>query len=146
LARGRMGRIGAGEHPQMFPEPRVAVGVALRRRGLAGACIDLSDGLSTDLGHLCEESGVGAEVEEALLPVHPLALGARALEFALNGGEDYELLFSAGADVKVPRSLAGVTITRIGRLVRGSTVTLVRADGRRERLEAGGWEHFRGSD
>ena len=153
LARGRMARVGAGflkggEHPQLFPEPRVGVGEALRRRGLAGACIDLSDGLSTDLGHLCAESGVGAEVEEAALPVHPLAakLGAaRGLELALNGGEDYELLFSAGAGVKVPRSLAGVAITRIGRLVRGSSVTLVRADGRREGLEAGGWEHFRES-
>ena len=134
-----------GDHPQLFPEPRVAVGEALRRRGLARACIDLSDGLSTDLGHLCAESGVGAEVEEAALPVHPLAAGARGLEFALNGGEDYELLFSAAAGVKVPRSLAGVAITRIGRLVRGKAVTLVRADGRRERLEAGGWEHFRGS-
>jgi thiamine-monophosphate kinase len=146
LARGRMGRVGAGEHPQMFPEPRIRVGVALRRRGLAGACIDLSDGLSTDLGHLCAESGVGAEVEEAALPVHPLAVGERGLELALNGGEDYELLFSARAGVKVPRSLAGVAITRIGRLVRGSSVTLVRVDGRREGLEAGGWEHFRGSD
>jgi thiamine-monophosphate kinase len=149
LARGRMGRIGAGEHPQLFPEPRVAVGVALRRRGLAGACIDLSDGLSTDLRHLCTESRVGAEVEEAALPLHPLAarLGAsRALRLALNGGEDYELLFSAGAEVKVPRSVAGVAITRIGRLVRGGDVTLVRADGRREGLEADGWKHFRGSD
>jgi thiamine-monophosphate kinase len=147
LARGWMGRVGkaAGEHPQLFPEPRVGVGEALRRRGLVRACIDLSDGLSTDLGHLCAESGVGAEVEEAALPVHPLAVGARALELALNGGEDYELLFSAGPGVKVPRQIAGVAITRIGRLVRGRSVTLVRADGRRERLEAGGWEHFRGS-
>ena len=148
LARGRMGRVGksVGEHPQMFPEPRVAVGQALRRRGLAGACIDLSDGLSTDLGHLCAESGVGAEVEEAALPVHPLAVGARGLEFALNGGEDYELLFAARKGVRVPRSIAGVAITQIGRLVgRGRGVTLVRADGRREGLRAGGWEHFRGS-
>jgi thiamine-monophosphate kinase len=151
FARGRMGRVGksVGDHPQLFPEPRVAVGEALRRRGLATACIDLSDGLSTDLGHLCVESGVGAEVEEVALPVHPLAakLGVtRGLELALNGGEDYELLFAAGAGVKVPRNLAGVAITRIGRLVRGNAVILVRANGRREGLEAGGWEHFRGSD
>jgi thiamine-monophosphate kinase len=151
LARGRMGLVGkaAGEHPQLFPEPRVAVGEAMRKRGLATACIDLSDGLSTDLGHLCAESGVGAEVEEAALPLHPLAAkfgASRALELALNGGEDYELLFSAGAGVKVPRSVAGVAITPIGRLVRGKTVTLVRGGRRREELEAGGWEHFRGSD
>ncbi len=148
LARGKLARVGkaVGGHPHLFPEPRVAVGEALRRRGLAGACIDLSDGLSTDLGHLCAESGVGAEVEEAALPVHPLAVGARGLELALNGGEDYELLFSAGVGVKVPRRIAGVTITRIGRLVRDEAVTLVRADGRRERLESGGWEYFRGLD
>ena len=66
--------------------------------GWLGLRIDLSDGLSTDLRHLCVASGVGAEVEEALLPVHPLAAGERGLELALNGGEDYELLFAfAGA-------------------------------------------------
>ena len=150
LARGKMVRLGgSGEHPQLFPQPRLAVGVALRRRGIAAACIDLSDGLSTDLGHLCAESGVSAEVEESALPVHPLAArlgGARALELALNGGEDYELLFSAGADVKVPRSVAGVAITRIGRLARGRGVTLIRVDERREVLRPRGWEHFRGSD
>lgn len=147
LARGKVARAGGvAEHPQLFPEPRVAVGEALRRRGLARACIDLSDGLSTDLRHLCVASGVGAEVEEALMPAHPLAAGERGLELALNGGEDYELLFAAGAGVKVPRSVAGVAVTRIGRLVRGRGVTLVRADGQRAELEAGGWEHFRGSD
>jgi thiamine-monophosphate kinase len=94
---------------------------------------------------------VGAEVDEAALPVHPLAakLGEqRGIELALNGGEDYELLFAAPVSVKIPRKLAGVEITRIGRLIRrrrsGSAVTLLRADGRSEALRPGGWEHFSG--
>jgi thiamine-monophosphate kinase len=134
-----------GQHPQMYPEPRLGVGMALLRRRLATAAIDLSDGLSTDLTHLCQESGVGAEIIEEAVPIHPLASkspGARAIELALNGGEDYELLFAAPASVKMPRSLAGARVTRIGRLVRGAAISIVSGDGRREPLRAGGWEHF----
>ena len=58
-------------NPQLYPEPRLAVGAALLRRRLATACLDLSDGLSTDLAHLCAESGVFAELDEAALPIHP---------------------------------------------------------------------------
>jgi thiamine-monophosphate kinase len=140
---------GFGAHPQMYPEPRIGVGLALVRRGLATAAIDLSDGLSTDLGHLCRESGVGAEVLADALPVHLLAAGAeggqqRALELALHGGEDYELLFAAPAEARVPRSIGGVRVTRIGQLVRGSGVMLVDSGGRRRALKPGGWEHFTG--
>jgi thiamine-monophosphate kinase len=119
----------------------------LLRRGLAGACLDVSDGLSTDLGHLCAASGVGAEVMEAALPLDVRArrLGPeQGLRAALDGGEDYELLFSARPGVKVPGRIGGVAVTRIGRLVRGPGMVLVRADGRREELRPGGWEHFRG--
>ena len=84
--------------------------MALRRRGLAAAAIDLSDGLSTDLAHLCEESRVGAIIELERLPVAPGA----SPEQALHGGEDYELLFAARASIRMPRSIAGVPITRIG--------------------------------
>jgi thiamine-monophosphate kinase len=164
FARGRLARVSAARvsaaragsgagHPHLFPEPRLAVGAALLRRGLAAACIDLSDGLSTDLAHLCAESGVSAEVDEAALPLHPLAakLGrARALAAVLHGGEDYELLFTAPAAVKMPRSIAGVAITRIGRMVRRrrgvATMTLVHADGSRAVLEPGGWQHFAGTN
>jgi len=133
------------EHPQLFPQPRIAVGLALLRRGLASACIDLSDGLSTDLAHLCHQSGVGAEVSAAALPIHPLALwtgSASALSLALNGGEDYELLFAARPAAKVPRSLAGVAITRIGSLMRGRSISLMGLDGGSWPLQPGGWEHF----
>ncbi len=84
-----------GMQPQSYPEPRLRVGQALRRRGLATACIDVSDGLSTDLGHLCDRSGVGAEIWAGAIPIHLLAHGPEALELALHGGEDYELLFTA---------------------------------------------------
>jgi len=138
----------AGAQPQSYPEPRLGVGRALRRRGGVTACIDVSDGLSTDLGHLCEESGVGAEVWAEALPVHALARGPEALRLALHGGEDYELLFTAAAGTRVPGRIAGVAVTRVGEVVaargRGPRVVLVGADGGRTELEVGGWEHLRG--
>jgi thiamine-monophosphate kinase len=136
-------------HPHLFPEPRLDVGESLLRRELANACIDLSDGLSTDLAHLCRASGVCAEIEQASLPIHPLALklGAKAaLQAALHGGEDYELLFAAPASILMPTSLAGVSITRIGSLKKrrsGSPLmTMLAPDGSHAELAAGGWEHF----
>jgi thiamine-monophosphate kinase len=137
------------DHPQLFPEPRLDVGEALLRRKLATACIDLSDGLSTDLTHLCKASGVSAEIDQASLPIHPLArkLGEdAALHAALHGGEDYELLFAAPASVMMPTSLAGVPVTRIGSLKNRRSgypmITLLTPDSKRTELEAGGWEHF----
>jgi thiamine-monophosphate kinase len=138
-------------HPHLFPEPRLDVGESLLRRKLATACIDVSDGLSTDLAHLCRASGVCAEIEQAALPIHPLArkLGAAAaLQAALHGGEDYELLFSAPATVQIPSSLAGVLITRIGSLKNRRSgrplMTVLAPDGSRVELKPGGWEHFSG--
>jgi thiamine-monophosphate kinase len=136
-------------HPHLFPEPRLDVGDALLRRDLATACIDISDGLSTDLAHLCRSSGVNAEIEHAALPIHPLALrqGAdAALKAALHGGEDYELLFAAPASVRMPSSIAGVRVTRIGTLTKQRAgqplMTLLAPDGSLKTLELGGWEHF----
>jgi len=127
--------------PHLWPQPRIAQGLWLRRRGLATAALDVSDGLSTDLAHLCEESGVAAEVDAASLPLHPGA----TLDQALHGGEDYELLFTASAKVKLPRSIAGVPLTRIGRIVKTSArqpqVSLISESGRSP-LEARGWQHF----
>jgi thiamine-monophosphate kinase len=142
-------KIRSAASPQLFPEPRLAVGTALLRRGLASACMDMSDGLSTDLAHLCRASGVNAEVQLESLPLHPAAArlsGAERRKTVLHGGEDYELLFAAPAAVKMPRMIAGVAITPIGRFVRrkagASLMTLVGTDGMRTPLEAAGWEHF----
>lgn len=115
--------------------------------------IDISDGLSTDLAHICEESGVGASVEAEAIPIHPFAwrLGKMerrtpssgiALDLALHGGEDYELLFTAPKSKRVPSRIAGVKITRVGEIVRGSKMHLVR-NGKRQLLLPRGWEHFR---
>jgi thiamine-monophosphate kinase len=136
-------------HPHLFPEPRLDAGEALLRRRLATACIDLSDGLSTDLTHLCRASGLSAEIDQAALPIHPLAgrLGTdAALQAALHGGEDYELLFAAPASILMPTSLAGVPVTRIGTLKkrrsRRPTVTILACDGSHVELKSAGWEHF----
>jgi thiamine-monophosphate kinase len=136
---------GAG-HPHLYPEPRIAVGRRLRR--LASAMIDLSDGLSTDLTHLCEESGVAAVIEEAALPVDALAVAGRnRLGLALNGGEDYELLFTAPSEARVPRRVAGVAIQRIGVVKRRGRKTprmsMKTLEGRQRQVLPGGWEHFR---
>ncbi len=125
----------------LYPQPRIAQGLWLQRRGLATAALDLSDGLSTDLAHLCAESGVAAEVDAAALPIAP---GATMTQ-ALHGGEDYELLFAASPESRLPRAISGVPITRIGRIVRARpsqpTVTLMTSVGA-EPLEPRGWQHF----
>ena len=127
--------------PHLYPEPRLAQGLFLQRRRLATAAIDLSDGLSTDLAHLCQESRVSAELDAARLPLHPAA----TLPQALDGGEDYELLFTAAPGTHIPRSIAGVPVTRIGRILRRTrsrpAVTLRTAEGSRP-LQPQGWEHF----
>ncbi len=103
---------GGQGHPHLYPEPRLAAGRKLMRDSLATAAIDLSDGLSTDLAHLCEESGVTAEIDAESLPVDARA----TLEQALHGGEDYELLFTAAPKTAVPSSLGGVSVHAIGRM------------------------------
>ena len=141
-SRGDEKMANQGLHPHLYPQPRLAAGEALRRRGIAAACIDVSDGLSTDLAHLCAESKCGGVVEAAAIPIHGLAAGrADALELALHGGEDYELLFTARPGVRVPRSIGGVKITRIGTMTTGRGMKLVK-DGKTVKLEAKGWEHF----
>jgi thiamine-monophosphate kinase len=127
-----------------FPEPRIELGRILRERGLASAMIDTSDGLSTDLAHICEESGVGAEVEAELIPRASVGKLAREvdLELALHGGEDYELLFTAPPKRKVPAQIAGVPITEIGHITRGKRIFLIQNNVGDE-LKPRGWENFR---
>jgi thiamine-monophosphate kinase len=124
-----------------YPQPRIKQGIWLRQHGLASAALDLSDGLSTDLAHLCAESGVAAEVEATRLPLAANATLAQALD----GGEDYELLFTAPAAARLPRSIAGVRITRIGRIVkarRGRAAITLLTNESSQPLEPKGWEHF----
>jgi thiamine-monophosphate kinase len=122
-----------------FPEPRIEQGRVLREKGLASAMIDISDGLSTDLAHICEESGVGAELQPELIP------RAREvdLQFALHGGEDYELLFTAPRGQRVPSRIAGIPITHIGQITRQQKIFLRNLGGGGDELVPRGWEHFR---
>lgn len=148
-------RKAGADHPHLYPAPRVPVGLKLAAsKQRIHAAIDLSDGLSTDLMHLCEASGLAAELDESALPIHPLAMKAQAkgqaasaLNLALNGGEDYELLFTAPKWTPVPRRIAGVSIHPIGQMTTHRSgdprCILHQTDGQAIPIEAHGWQHFR---
>ena len=129
-----------------YPEARLDLGRILREKRLATAMIDTSDGLSTDLAHICEESGVGAEVEAEAIPRASVGKPAHEvdLDLALHGGEDYELLFTARPGKRIPAKIAGVSVTRIGYVTRRRKVFLINRHGVGFELEPRGWEHFRG--
>ena len=137
--------VGAECSSHFRPQARVAVGQWLRQRRIASAMIDLSDGLSTDLEHICKESHVGAEIEAAAIPRAQVGPGKKrvALNLALHGGDDYELLFTSAS--RVPSKVAGVQVTRIGRTTRSAGMRLIVADGKVRPLQAKGWEHFKGN-
>ena len=129
-------------HPKHFyPEPRIAIGQFLREKKLASAMIDISDGLSTDLAHICDESKVGAVVYGNSLPMAN-GLGDGGLQLALHGGEEYELLFTAKPGRRIPKEIGGVPITRIGEMVRERQMKLAQPDGTAMILRSAGWQHF----
>jgi thiamine-monophosphate kinase len=128
-----------------YPDPRIELGRTLREKEWATAMIDLSDGLSTDLAHICEESGVGAEIDREKVPHARVGGVAREVDvdLVLHGGEDYELLFTARPGTRIPAQIAGVGITCIGRITRGRKIIVRSAGGVRRELAPQGWEHFR---
>jgi thiamine-monophosphate kinase len=144
LARLRESKPTGEEYFRHFPQARIAAGQRLRQRRMVSAMIDISDGLSTDLAHICEESHVGAEIEAEAIPRAEVGPGNRrvGLEFALHGGDDYELLFTSAT--AIPSKVAGVRVTRIGRTTRSLGVRLIGVDGKSRPLKPGGWEHFSG--
>ncbi|MGH9427436.1 MAG: thiamine-phosphate kinase [Terriglobia bacterium] len=131
------------------PQPRCSAGRLLAAQKLASAMIDLSDGLSTDLGHLCRQSGVGALIEASRIPLARISPGHRQLlpnaplHYALHGGEDYELLFTVPSRLsqRVPKQIEGLPVHNIGWITRSTGVWLL--DGQKKRrLTSGGFDHF----
>lgn len=137
----------------LTPKPHVREGRMLARSGFCTAAIDVSDGLSSDLRHLCQESGLAAEIYEASIEPPPELIelsrvtGRNPLEWILNGGEDYVLLAAVdpnGIDKLLDdASEWGRRFMSIGRFVEGSGMNLIRSDGSVTALQPGGWDHFR---
>src|SRR5258708_7659944 len=133
----------------LYPEPRLALGQWLVKRGLATAMMDLSDGLSSDLPRLCAASAVGALLEEASIPQVrspdvALKHGHDPIHLGLHGGDDYELLFTVPQRKAklLPKNFKGVGLTAIGRITRERELLVLEADGRAKQLRPHGWDPF----
>jgi thiamine-monophosphate kinase len=134
---GPLGGSLLGRH--MTFEPRIALARELAATGLVSAMIDLSDGLSRDIRHICRQSKVGAIIEAASVPIHPDAVaasqdGRSPLNHALHDGEDHELLLTG------PAALARPPLVRIGRMTTEPEILIVDSSGTRP-LAPRGWEH-----
>jgi thiamine-monophosphate kinase len=143
-------------HRYRRPRPRLREAQYLRQHGTLHSLLDLSDGLSSDLAHICEESRVGARLEAACIPISvevrrvAQALHADPLAFALHGGEDFELCFTAppAALAAVQQAFAaqfGCPLVRIGTIEPGVGITLGSPDGTHQTLSTHGYDHFRTS-
>ena len=122
----------------LLPQPRLELGLSLH--GIANACMDISDGLVQDLGHICKASGVAAIIEAEKIP---LSAAARAqpdhLMLALTGGDDYELLFTVSPE---NIHLIPEGCTQVGVVKEGSGVTVIGGDGKPITLTHKGYRHF----
>jgi thiamine-monophosphate kinase len=145
---GKLGGSLLGRH--LTFSPRIPEALALVESCNVHAMIDVSDGLSTDLLHIAEESGVGVEIRGVDVPVSAAAAalsqqdGRSPLEHALHDGEDYELLFCLAppeAERLAEEGVAGVEVSIIGRVIEGGDTVLLRDDGTHCPLRASGWEH-----
>ena len=130
------------------PYPLIAEGQLLVEQGVRTA-IDISDGLLSDLGHICKTSQVSALIEIDRVPIHSTVkanFGEKSLELALSGGEDYQLLFTASTEtINKVKKVASCPITVIGEIVseRIGEITLVDSQGNTYHLNKTGWEHFK---
>ena len=142
LADLQAGRSPDEDHLQAlhFPQPRLQLGRFIQ--GIATACIDISDGLLADLGHILEASGTGARLDTACLPLQTRDM----LEHQLSGGDDYELCFTLPASRldELPRIIeaCGLELSVIGEITSGSSLVIIGADGKEIYPESSGFEHF----
>ena len=129
------------------PQPRLSLGLALR--SLAHAAIDVSDGLISDLGHVCERSRLGADIDWSVVPTDE-SLAAlpeqERQELALSGGDDYELLFTAKPSrrdaIQALRDRLGLAVTRIGKMSERRGIRITDANAKAVPLQRGGFDHF----
>jgi thiamine-monophosphate kinase len=137
----------------LCPQPRLSQGLLLARSGLVTSMIDVSDGVISDLSHVCNASGKGAQIDVSGLSLSPdlceaaLAAGADPLQWALSGGEDYELMFTTPPEAvhdiqKMLLEETGVSCSKIGNITPGGGVSLRLADGSRVLPGLKGWDHF----
>ncbi|MEJ2688722.1 MAG: thiamine-phosphate kinase [Deltaproteobacteria bacterium] len=135
------------------PLPQVALGRLLGRSGAVHAMLDSSDGLAADVSHICEESRCGAVIEEEMLPIGSATialareLDLEPLQFAVSGGEDYQLLFTTGEKeaaglLDLCEKELGLRPVVIGRIVEGEGVVLVGKDGDKTNITFKGFDHF----
>lgn len=150
---GLLGKLGDDPFPTDrydLPQPRVSVGVALG--GIASAAADVSDGLLADLGHICTVSGVGATVQQGLLPLSDAASAALKADEALHsyiysGGDDYEIIFTAPTgkhqEIRDLSTEVCVPITKIGTVEKTKGIRLVDTEGKIVHTNCVGYQHFR---
>jgi thiamine-monophosphate kinase len=129
---------------QLKPEPQLTIAKLLQNHYVVSAMIDISDGLSSDLAHICEESRVGAKIDADLIPVDPSLIqqfgSEEAFDLALTGGEDFELLFTTNEKIfSVPQS---IKISRIGEITANTGIIELVRDGNTEILTPRGYRHF----
>jgi thiamine-monophosphate kinase len=135
------------------PQPRVREAIFLRASGHLTSMIDLSDGLAGDLGHLCKESGTGAQIVADALPLEggvrevAMALGEDPMDYALRGGEDFELCYTALPGALAPlrdefRGQFGIDLTRVGVMTSERSLRLVHTDGSQTPLSPQAFDHF----
>lgn len=144
------GKLGDALRAHLYPQPRCKLGRFLGENKLASALIDLSDGLSSDLTRLCAASHVGARLVAEQIPIPTLASRGKlshdaALSLALNGGEDYELLFSVPPNKisRLPAAFLGVPLHHIGEVRIGRKILLSLPEGKEFPLRPAGYDHFR---
>lgn len=147
--RSRAAWAAAALRAHCYPNPQLRLGQWLARQKLASALIDLSDGLSTDLGRLCRASGVGARIWAERIPCPSLGHSAQArppdpLQLALDGGEDYQLLFTVPAALasRIPSRFGGTPLFLIGQIQRSRRILLLHPNGKPKELRPGGYDHF----
>jgi thiamine-monophosphate kinase len=148
LATGASGQTPAERtaiRAHLYPQPQCALGKFLSKNRLASAMMDISDGLSTDLKRLCEASGAGAILSGPKIPAPSVSDSSDALDLALHGGEDYQLLFTVpqAKASAIPRRFGSLPLTCIGQMTKHRALRITTIDGSTQPLQSKGFDHFR---